>query len=138
MTLDEQFERMTSNKEEHTRLYESDNLYIVWAIKKDDPKLEGFINSIDKEYYNWRSTLNGTSKRDSKLANTANESAEVKGHIYSVTADQMDLFEKVALMPSMKYGYRFEKYDVNGIKAKEQQEIMEVLKEETNGESNTA
>jgi hypothetical protein len=38
----------------------------------------------------------------------------------------------------MKYGYRFEKYDVNGIRAKEQQEIMELLKEETNGESNTA
>jgi hypothetical protein len=137
MTLDEQFERMTSNKEEHTRLYESDNLYIVWAIKKDDPKLEGFINSIDKEYYNWRSTLNGTSKRDSKLANAETENLEVRGHIYSVTNEQMDMFEKIALMPSMKYGYRFEKYDVNGIKAKEQQEIMEVLKEETNGQSNT-
>jgi len=138
MTLNEQFECITSNKEEHARLYESDNLYIVWAVKKDDPKLEGFVNSIDKEYYDWYSTLNGTGKRDSKLANTTNESAEVKGHIYSVTADQMDLFEKVALMPSMKYGYRFEKYDVNGIRAKEQQEIMELLKEETNGESNAA
>jgi len=133
MTLAEQFERITSNKEEHARLYESDNLYIVWAIKKDDPKLEGFVNAIDEEYYNWHSTLNGTGKRDSKLANTTNKSAEVKGHIYSVTTDQMDMFEKVALMPSMKYGYRFEKYDVNGIKAKEQQEIMEALKEETNG-----
>jgi hypothetical protein len=138
MTLDEQFERITSNKEEHARLYESDNLYIVWAVKKDDPKLEGFINSIDKEYYNWRSTLNGTSKRDSKLANAETENLEVRGHIYSVTNEQMDMFEKIALMPSMKYGYRFEKYDVNNIKHKEQQEIMEVLKEETNGESNTA
>ena len=133
MTLNEQFERITSNKAEHTRLYESDNLYIVWVVKKDDPKLEGFINSIDKEYYSWRSTLNGTTKQESKLANTENESAEVKGHIYSVTNEQLDMFEKVALMPSMKYGYRFEKYDVNGIKAKEQQEIMETLKEETNG-----
>ena len=133
MTLNEQFERITSNKAEHTRLYESDNLYIVWVVKKDDPKLEGFINSIDKEYYNWRSTLNGNTKRESKLANAENESAEVKGHIYSVTNKQLDMFEKVALMPSMKYGYRFEKYDVNGIKAKERQEIMETLKEETNG-----
>jgi hypothetical protein len=133
MTLNEQFERITSTKEEHTRLYEADNLYIVWVVKKDDPKLEGFINSIDKEYYNWRSTLNGTSKRNSKLANAETESLEVRGYIYSVTVDQMDLFEKVALMPSMKYGYRFEKYDVNGIKNKEQQEIMEALKEETNG-----
>jgi hypothetical protein len=131
MTLNEQFEHLTSTKEEHTRLYESDNLYIVWVVKKDDPKLEGFINSIDKEYYNWRSTLNGTSRRNSKLSNAENESSEVRGHIYSVTADQVDLFEKVALMPSMKYGYRFEKYDVNSIKNKEQQEIMEALKEET-------
>jgi len=138
MTLNEQFERITSNKEEHARLYESDNLYIVWVVKKDDPKLEGFVDAIDKEYYNWRSTLNGTSKRDSKLANIENESAEVKGYVYSVTTDQIDLFEKVALMPSMKYGYRFEKYDVNSIKNKEQQEIMEALKEETNGESHTA
>ena len=133
MTLTEQFEHITSNKEEHARLYESDNLYIVWAVKKDDPKLEGFVNAIDKEYYNWHSTLNGKTRRDSKLANTTNESREVSGHIYSVTADQMDLFEKVALMPSMKYGYRFEKYDVNGIKTKEQQEIMETLNGETNG-----
>jgi len=133
MTLNEQFERITSNKEEHTRLYKSDNLYIVWVVKKDDPKLEGFVNAIDKEYYNWHSTLNGTTKRDSKLANAENKLAEVKGHIYSVTNEQMDLFEKVALMPSMKYGYRFEKYDVNSIKTKEQQEIMETLKEETNG-----
>jgi hypothetical protein len=133
MTLNEQFERITSNKEEHTRLYESDNLYIVWVIKKDDPKLEGFVNAIDKEYYNWHSTLNGTTKRDSKLANEQNKLVEVKGHIYSVTNEQMDLFEKIALMPSMKYGYRFEKYDVNSIKTKEQQEIMETLKEGTNG-----
>ena len=132
-TLNEQFEHMTSNKVEHARLYESDNLYIVWVVKKDDPKLEGFINSIDKEYYNWRSTFKGTSKRNLKLSNTENESLEVCGYIYSVTTDQMDLFEKVALMPSMKYGYRFEKYDVNSIKDKEQQEIMEALKEETNG-----
>jgi hypothetical protein len=133
MTLNEQFERITSNKEEHTRLYESDNLYIVWVVKKDDPKLEGFVNAIDKEYYNWHSTLNGTTKRDSKLANEQNKLVEVKGHIYSVTNEQMDLFEKIALMPSMKYGYRFEKYDVNSIKTKEQQEIMETLKEGTNG-----
>jgi hypothetical protein len=130
MTLNEQFERITSNKEEHTRLYESDNLYIVWVVKKDDPKLEGFINSIDKEYYNWRSTLKGNTKRESKLANDKNKLAEVKGYIYSVTRDQMDLFEKIALMPSMKYGYRFEKYDVNDIKAKEKQEILEALTEE--------
>jgi hypothetical protein len=133
MTLNEQFERITSNKEEHTRLYKSDNLYIVWVVKKDDPKLEGFVNAIDKEYYNWHSTLNGTTKRDSKLANEQNKLVEVKGHIYSVTNEQMDLFEKIALMPSMKYGYRFEKYDVNSIKTKEQQEIMETLKEGTNG-----
>jgi hypothetical protein len=130
MTLNEQFERITSNKEEHARLYESDNLYIVWVVKKDDPKLEGFINSIDNEYYSWRSTLNENTKRESKLANAENQTTAVKGHVYSVTNEQMDMFEKVALMPSMKYGYRFEKYDVNSIKNKEQQEIMEALKEE--------
>jgi len=130
MTLSEQFELLTSNTSEHDRLYESDNLYIVWSHKKQDPKLDSFINSIDKEYYNWRSELKGTSKRTTKLANTENETAELQGYVYSVTTEQMDMFEKVALMPSMKYSYRFEKYDVNNIKAKEQQEIIEVLSEE--------
>ena len=105
MALNEQFERLTSNKEEYDRLYDSDNLYIVWAVEKNDSNLEKFVNAIDSEYYNWRSTLNGKTRREAKL------------------------FNNVALMPSMKYSYRFEKYDINDIKAKEQQEILEVLKE---------
>ena len=51
-------------------------------------------------------------------------------YIYSVTTAQMDLFEKIALMPSMKYSYRFEKYDVNDLKEKEKQEMLETLKQE--------
>jgi len=130
MTLSEQFELLTSDTEEHDRLYESDNLYIVWSHKKEDPKLDGFVTAIDKEHYNWRSELKGPSKRTTKLANSENEGAELQGYVYSVTNDQLDMFEKVALMPSIKYSYRFEKYDVNSIKTKEQQEIIEKLSEE--------
>ena len=130
MILTEQFERITSNQAEHDRLYESDNLYIVWVVKKDDPKLKGFVDSIDKEYYNWRSTLHGNTKRGSKLANSETESEELRGYIYSVTGDQMDMFEKIALMPSMRYGYRFEKLDINQMKEIEQQEIIETLSKE--------
>jgi len=130
MILTEQFERITSNETEHTLLYESDNLYIVWVAKKDDPKLKGFVDSIDEEYYAWRSTLHGASKRGSKLANAETESEEVRGYIYGVTTDQMDMFEKIALMPSMRYGYRFEKLDINQMKEQEQQEIIDRLSEE--------
>ncbi len=130
MTLSEQFELLTSNTSEHDRLYESDNLYIVWSHKKQDPKLDSFINSIDKEYYNWRSELKGSSRRESKIVNETNTELETQGYLYSVNIDQMDLFEKVALMPSMKYSYRFEKFDVNELKAKEQQELIEILSEE--------
>lgn len=129
MALNEQFERLTSNKEEYDRLYDSDNLYIVWAVEKNDSKLEKFVNAIDSEYYNWRSTLNGETRREAKLFNNDNKLLEIKGYVYSVTEEQVYMFEKVALMPSMKYSYRFEKYDINDIKAKEQQEILEVLKE---------
>ena len=129
MALNEQFERLTSNKEEYDRLYDSDNLYIVWAVEKNDSNLEKFVNAIDSEYYNWRSTLNGKTRREAKLFNNDNKLLEIKGYVYSVTEEQVYMFEKVALMPSMKYSYRFEKYDINDIKAKEQQEILEVLKE---------
>lgn len=129
MALNEQFERLTSNKEEYDRLYDSDNLYIVWAVEKNDSKLEKFVNAIDSEYYNWRSTLNGETRREAKLFNNDNKLLEIKGYVYSVTEEQVYMFEKVALMPSIKYSYRFEKYDINDIKAKEQQEILEVLKE---------
>ena len=47
--------------------------------------------------------------------------------MFSVTVKQMDLFEKVALMPSMKYGYRFDKFDINDLKDKEKQEMLDAL-----------
>jgi hypothetical protein len=130
MILSEQFDRITSNEQEHDLLYESDNLYIAWVAKKDDPKLKGFVDSIDEEYYTWRNTLNGSTKRGSKLGNPETEKEELRGYIYSVTTEQVDMFEKIALMPSMKYGYRFEKLDINQMKDKEKQEIIEVLSEE--------
>ena len=68
-------------------------------------------------------------KSKSKLQNDTTE-GPVQGHIFSVSKNQMDLFEKVSLMPSMKYGYRFEKYDINDLKEKEKQEMLEVLKQE--------
>jgi hypothetical protein len=124
--LHEIFEKRTSTPEEYDRLYNSDNLYIAWIKKRDDDKLSEFISAIDAEYYDWASPLVGEAKSISKLKN-ADTSGTLQGHVFSVTSKQMDLFEKVALMPSMKYGYRFEKYDVNDLKEKEKQEMLDAL-----------
>jgi len=125
-TLHEIFERRTSTQEEYDSLYNSDNLYIAWAKKKDDSQLSDFVNAIDSEYYLWTTTLTGNSKSTSKLKNDSVDGS-IQGHIFSVTAKQMDLFEKVALMPSMKYGYRFDKHDINDLKAKEKQAMIDAL-----------
>lgn len=125
-TLHEIFERRTSTQEEYDRLYNSDNLYIAWAKKKDDAQLSDFANAIDAEYYLWTTTLTGASKSTSKLKNDSVDGS-IQGHIFSVTTKQMDLFEKVALMPSMKYGYRFDKHDINDLKTKEKQAMIDAL-----------
>jgi len=125
-TLHEIFERRTSTQAEYDSLYNSDNLYIAWAKKKDDAQLIDFVNAIDVEYYLWTTTLTGNSRSTSKLKNDEVDGL-LQGHIFSVSAKQMDLFEKVALMPSMKYGYRFDKHDINDLKAKEKQAMIDAL-----------
>jgi hypothetical protein len=125
-TLHEIFERRTSTQEEYDSLYNSDNLYIAWAKKKDDDKLEDFVRAIDEEYYQWTKPLVGKTKSTSKLKNDGIDEL-LQGHVFSVTVKQMDLFEKVALMPSMKYGYRFDKFDINDLKDKEKQEMLDAL-----------
>jgi len=125
--LHEIFERRTSTQEEYDILYNSDNLYIAWGNKGDDVKLLDFVSSIGSEYYDWHCKIRGDTKSTSKIGNAENDSKYCQGYIFSVTKDQMDLFEKVALMPSMKYGYRFEKYDINDLKEKERQSIIDAL-----------
>jgi hypothetical protein len=128
--LNELLDRLSSSKEEYERLYESDNLYIVWAKKENDTMIDNFIKSIDNEYFHWTNNLKGKSARTAQLENTDNCNEILQGHIYSVTNSQMSLFEKVALMPSMKYGCRFDKYNINDLKEKEKQEILETLKQD--------
>jgi hypothetical protein len=125
-TLHEIFERRTSTQAEYDSLYNSDNLYIAWAKKKDDVKLGEFVGAIGAEYYLWTNTLVGDAKSTSKLKNDEVDGL-LQGHIFSVTQKQMDLFEKVALMPSMKYGYRFDKFDINDLKDKEKQAMLDAL-----------
>lgn len=127
--LNEMFTQRSSTTEEYDRLYESDNLYVAWAKSREDEKVTTFANAIDPECYTWHQPLVGEAKSKSKLQNDTTE-GPVQGHIFSVSKNQMDLFEKVSLMPSMKYGYRFEKYDINDLKEKEKQEMLEVLKQE--------
>lgn len=127
--LNEMFTQRSSTTEEYDRLYESDNLYVAWAKSREDEKVTTFANAIDPEYYTWHQPLVGEAKSKAKLQNDTTE-GPVQGHIFSVSKNQTDLFEKVALMPSMKYGYRFEKYDINDLKEKEKQEMLEVLKQE--------
>jgi hypothetical protein len=101
-------------------------LYIAWAKKKDDDKLEDFVRAIDEEYYQWTKPLVGKTKSTAKLKNDGIDEL-LQGHVFSVKVKQMDLFEKVALMPSMKYGYRFDKFDINDLKDKEKQEMLDAL-----------
>jgi hypothetical protein len=127
--LNEMFTQRSSTTEEYDRLYESDNLYVAWAKSREDEKVTAFANAIDPECYTWQQKLVGEAKSKSKLQNDTME-GPVQGHIFSVSKNQINLFEKVALMPSMKYGYRFEKYDINDLKEKEKQEMLDVLKQE--------
>ena len=127
MILSERIEKITSNKEEYEELYNSDNLYIVWAQSTDYEKLNKFVNEIDGEYYSWQKELRGEKRSESKVDGTT---GVLQGYVISVTKDQMDMFEKVALMPSMRYGYRFDKLDLNSIKDKEKEEIFSKLSEE--------
>ena len=127
--LNEMFTQRSSTTEEYDRLYESDNLYVAWAKSREDEKVTAFANAIDPECYTLQQKLVGEAKSKSKLQNDTME-GPVQGHIFSVSKNQINLFEKVALMPSMKYGYRFEKYDINDLKEKEKQEMLDVLKQE--------
>jgi hypothetical protein len=127
--LNELFEQVTSTPEEYDCLYNSDNLYIAWAKSKDDKKLDDFVNAIDPEWFFWRAALKGETRRKSKLERPE-VTGPLQGYIFNVTKEQMDLFEKVALMPSMKYGYRFEKYDVSDLKKQEKEEMLAALTRE--------
>jgi hypothetical protein len=127
--LNELFDRLSSTSEEYDKLYESDNLYIAWAKKRDDEKLDGFVNDIDSAYYNWSVKLIGEAKSKAKIKNGLTDNY-LQGHIFSVNKNQVDMFEKVALMPSMKHSYRFEKYDVNALKEKEKEEILKTLNQD--------
>ena len=126
MILAEFCEKLTNSKEEADMLYDSDNLYIVWAKSLDDKKLEDFVNSIDEEYYRWRKDFRGEKKSTAKL----DSEGTLQGYVYNVDKADVDMFEKAALMPSMKYSYRFSTYNFNDLKEKEKQEIIDTLSEE--------
>ena len=126
MILAEFCEKLTNSKEEADMLYDSDNLYIVWAKSLDDKKLEDFVNSIDEEYYRWRKDFRGEKKSTAKL----DSEGTLQGYVYNVDKADVDMFEKAALMPSMKYSYRFSTYNFNDLKEKEKQEIIDALSEE--------
>ena len=130
MILQERLDKLSSTKKEYDSLFESDNLYIAWAKQSDDSKLIDFDSNIDREYYSWRAKLRGKNKSNCKLQNEENTLESFQGYVYSVKQEQIDMFEKVALMPSMKYGYRLEKYDINLLKQQEQEEILNRLKQE--------
>jgi len=127
--LNELFDRLSSTSEEYDQLYESDNLYIVWAKKRDDEKLDDFVNDIDPGYYFWSAKLVGEAKSKSKIK-TDSVDGPLQGHIFSVNKNQTDMFEKIALMPSMKHNYRFDKFDINNLKEKEKEELVETLKQD--------
>ena len=129
MILQERIEKLTSGKREFNRLYKADNLYIVWGIQPNDEKTTAFAHAIEAEYYTSCNKLVGKHKGVAKIENKK-VTGDMQGYIYTVSNKQMDMFEKVALMPSMKYSRRFEHYDLNKIKQQEQQEIIDKLTEE--------
>ena len=131
MILHDRIEKLTSGKREFNRLYKADNLYVAWGVIPDDEKVIKFAESIEAEYYTNCDRLVGKHKGVAKVENKK-VTGTLQGYIFSVSHKQEDMFEKAALMPSMKYSRRFEKYDLNKIKQQEQQEIIEKLKEENN------
>jgi hypothetical protein len=131
MILHERIAHLTTGKREYNRLYKADNLYIAWGISPDDDKVTEFANAIDSEYYASRDKLVGKHRSVAKIENSK-VTGSLQGYVYTVTDKQADMFEKVALMPSMRYSRRFEKYDLNKIKQQEQQEIIDKLSEENN------
>ena len=132
MILHERISNLTTGKREYNRLYKADNLYIAWGVGADDGKVTEFAQAIDAEYYNSCDRLVGRHRGASKIENKK-VTGPLQGYIYTVSNKQVDMFEKVALMPSMRFSRRFEKYDLNKIKQEEQQEIIEKLSEENNG-----
>jgi hypothetical protein len=129
MILHERITHLTTGKREYNRLYKADNLYIAWGVSADDDKVTDFVNAIDPEYYASRDKLVGKHRGVAKIENSK-VTGPLQGYIYTVSNKQADMFEKVALMPSMRFSRRFEKYDLNKIKQEEQQEIIEKLSEE--------
>lgn len=130
MNLHERIEHLTSSTEEYDQLYNAEVLYIAWANKMDDNALLQFDEAIDQEYYSWRNKLRGDRRSKAKIANAENNSQGCQGFVYAVDINATDKFEMAALMPSMKYSYRLEKYDLNKIKEAEKQEIIDKLTEE--------
>jgi len=131
MILHERITNLTSGKREYNRLYKADNLYIAWGVTPNDEKVTAFAQSIEPEYYTSWHCLVGKHRGVAKIANNK-VTGDIQGYVFAVTTKQADMFEKAALMPSMKYSRRFEHYDLNKIKQQEQQEIIDKLAEENN------
>lgn len=129
MILQERIEQLTTGKREFNRLYKSDNLYIAWGIAAEDEKVIEFSRAIEAEYYTSCDRLVGKNRSTARIENSK-VTGPLQGYVYTVSDKQTDMFEKVALMPSMKYSRRFEKYNLNQIKQQEQEEIIEKLSEE--------
>lgn len=129
MILHERIKNLTSGKREYNRLYKADNLYFAWGMMPDDDNVTEFFKAIDPEYYKSCDRLVGKHRGDAKIEGKKHTGA-LQGYVFTVSSKQEDMFEKVALMPSMRYSRRFEKYDLNKIKQQEQQEIIDKLKEE--------
>jgi hypothetical protein len=129
MTLHDRITNLTSGKREYNRLYNADNLYIAWGASADDDNVTEFARAIEAEYYTSCNKLVGKHRGVAKIENKK-VSGPLQGYVYTVSNKQADLFEKIALMPSMRYSRRFEKYDLNTIKQQEQEQIIEKLKEE--------
>jgi hypothetical protein len=131
MILHDRIKNLTSGKREFNRLYNADNLYIAWGIGPDDDNVTEFSKAIGAEYYTSCDRLVGKHRGNAQIENKK-VTGPIQGYIYTVSNKQTDMFEKVALIPSMRFSRRFEHYDLNKIKQQEQQEIIEKLKEENN------
>ena len=110
--LTELCNKLTSDKDKFDILYDSENLFVAWGNKGDDLNLLKFVGSIDREHYDWCGKLRGKNKYTAKMANEDNDHDYCQGYIYNVKNEQLAEFEKAALMPAMKYGYRLEKYEI--------------------------
>ena len=123
MNIKEKIEKFVSSKEEFEWLYNTDYVYIVNSNYPDD----NGIYDIDVAHWDWSTKLRGPRDGPAKVVNTNNNKEWVHGYAWGVAEENVNAFEKLAVMSSLSTGYRFEKISVSLEKEQEKNAMFNSL-----------